>query len=69
MKVKILTSIVGFDFAYNTNDEITLPAKDAKQYIEAGFAEEVKSNKAETATRKAPENAASKKTPGNKQVK
>ena len=42
MKIKILTSCTGVDFSFMAGQEIDISAKQAKDLIEAGHAEEVK---------------------------
>jgi hypothetical protein len=52
MKIKMLTSMAGVDFAHNKDDVVEYPDATAIRYIEAGIAEAVKTEVVERATAK-----------------
>lgn len=41
VKVRLLTSIAGENYAHNAGDEVTLDSTEAKRFLEAGLAEAV----------------------------
>ena len=42
MKVKVLVSVAGVDFSYAPDEVVVMPQERAKEFIKAGFVEEVK---------------------------
>jgi hypothetical protein len=52
MKIKMLTSMAGADFAHNRDDIVEYPDATAIRYIEAGIAEVVVEDKVERAISK-----------------
>ena len=55
MKIKMLVSMAGVDFALSPGDETDrFPDDEAKHLVEVGYAVPVAAEKRETATKKAP---------------
>lgn len=51
MKIKLLVSRAGMDFAQNAGDEIEVEAAEAKRMIDAGQAEAIEAPKTERAVK------------------
>ena len=58
MKIRLLVSRAGADFAQNRGDEIDVSAKEGQRMIAAGQAELVRDVKIERARKSAPEKTA-----------